>query len=273
MRKGLVFVLVFLMFLVTINNVLSEETIFYNHPSSVGANEMDCFDSSNSVCLTRETTGPVFNAGNTSVAGIQWGCGNCKDVVDWYISLDIDFKAGCANGTMPNIVGKELCLNTSTNGKWNIKFGWFQSGGGGGFNYTRTFFLENQNNDNNLINETNQTNNQNNVTNNTNPGELTNTVNTTTPTTTKTRKKIVHNVEERYDVNIYKYEKPIVNTNKVPKQEQNQITGEVVSELYLFNNNKTKSFNDNYSIFIIAGFGFLLVLLVFILLVLLLSRR
>lgn len=110
----------------------------YLHPSDVGTSEQDCFDDANSTCLTRDLSGPVFNAGTDGDEGVSWGCGACGDVGTWYDSLNNDFKNGCVDGNMPNIIGTELCLETQNNGKWDIEFNIYQSGGGGGFGYTRS---------------------------------------------------------------------------------------------------------------------------------------
>ena len=116
--------------------------VTYTHPIDTGLDERDCFDSSNKTCITRGPHGPPLNSGSDGSAGIRWGCGPCSNVSRWYDRFDTSFNAGCAGGLMPEIVGKPLCLETQSNGQWDVVFGYFQGGGGGGFNYTRASFPE-----------------------------------------------------------------------------------------------------------------------------------
>jgi hypothetical protein len=106
------------------------QSITYEHPSGVGRAESDCFDG---ICITRDMAGPPIITGGES----KWGCGSCDSVSKWFDLFDQTLKAECIDGHMPDVVNTPLCLETSE-GKWDIQFTSFESGGGGGFGYVRT---------------------------------------------------------------------------------------------------------------------------------------
>jgi len=109
------------------------DTVTYTHPSGAGSTEQDCFDESGDVCLTRGTSKAVYNAGTAS---IRWGCGTCDTATTWVNAIN-QMKSSCFGGSMPNIVGAPVCLETPS-GNWDVQYTEWQSGGGGGFAYTRT---------------------------------------------------------------------------------------------------------------------------------------
>ena len=132
-------VILVLFILISVNFVLAQ-TVNYNHPSEVGLKEMDCFDSSNNVCLSRDLVGPMINIGNLGDEGLKWGCGSCNSVKKWFNGFSNEFRDECFAGNMPSIVNKNICLDSGSNAKWDIVFSYFQSGGGGGFSYRRTSY-------------------------------------------------------------------------------------------------------------------------------------
>ena len=115
--------------------------VTYEHENGTGTTEKDCFTGDEITCITRDLSGAPFNSGTGSVS---WGCGECEDVTDWYTALDSTFKNGCVEGSMPNIIGKELCLQTDNVGQWNVVFSSFQSKGGGEFSYQRDYYTDSE---------------------------------------------------------------------------------------------------------------------------------
>lgn len=112
-----------------------DNSYYYYHSSGVGTTEQDCFNNGTEVCITRDLSGPAFQAGTDAV---QWGCGACGSVTQWFPSLSSSFKNDCIpTQLMDDIVNVDVCLNTVTYGDWDIDFSWYQSGGDGGFAYTR----------------------------------------------------------------------------------------------------------------------------------------
>ena len=124
--------------------VLVPKTVSYTHPGGSGAADRDCFDETNSTCLTRGLNGSVYNDGSDGAGAIRWGCGSCGNVSTWSNTLDKPFCVACfgPGSKMTNLPGKDLCLETQSNGDWNLTFTSWEDKGGGGFAYTRSGFID-----------------------------------------------------------------------------------------------------------------------------------
>jgi hypothetical protein len=102
--------------------------------------EQDCIEPD--VCLTRDSSGPVYNDGEGS---IEWACGRCGDEAADYFDNITDLRDNCFDGSVRNIVGRRTCLSLPDSGAfWDVRWtqwtsgGESESGGGGGFAYVRT---------------------------------------------------------------------------------------------------------------------------------------
>jgi hypothetical protein len=112
------------------------ESVAYTHPSNSGTTEQDCIETD--VCLTRAATGGVYN-GATTPAALQWACGVCGAEASAWVSDVTQLKDVCLGGAMPNVVGRPTCLKSAGHADaWTLVWSDYQSGGGGGFAYTRT---------------------------------------------------------------------------------------------------------------------------------------
>jgi len=127
-----------LLLLVTV----SAASVSYTHASGVGEADQDCFDETNKTCITRDIKGPPYNAGSDGKNSISWGCGTCDSSPEKFSKLDSTFRDECLGGFMPGIVGTNLCLQTESNGKWDLVFKSFEQKGGGGFSYKRTEYIQ-----------------------------------------------------------------------------------------------------------------------------------
>ncbi|MBW2699283.1 MAG: thrombospondin type 3 repeat-containing protein, partial [Deltaproteobacteria bacterium] len=104
----------------------------FTHPSN-SADE-DCIEPG-AVCLWRDVSGQVIN---TQSSTLEAACGHCGNEISAYIPGVADLKDVCLDGNMRNIVGRTTCLHIiESDSYWNITWSWHQSGGGGGFAYTR----------------------------------------------------------------------------------------------------------------------------------------
>jgi hypothetical protein len=111
-------------------------SVSYAHASGSGTAAQDCIESD--VCLTRGASGAVFN-GAATPAALQWACGACGAEASAWVADISQLKDLCLGGAMPNLVGRPTCLRSAGHADgWTLVWSDYQSGGGGGFAYTRT---------------------------------------------------------------------------------------------------------------------------------------
>ncbi len=108
------------------------ESFYFLHESN-SADE-DCIEPG-VVCLWRDVSGQVIN---TQTGAVEGACGYCGQETSTYLPGVVDLKDHCLDGNMLNMVGRTTCLHLiDSDSYWNITWSWHQSGGGGGFAYTR----------------------------------------------------------------------------------------------------------------------------------------
>jgi hypothetical protein len=109
-------------------------TVRFVHPTGVGAQVKDCLE--RGVCLTRDADGPIYNAAS---GGTSWACGRCGAETSGWYDFGRSLRDACFGGSMPGSVGTPICLwATDSDQKYDVVMEFWQSGGGGGFTYTRT---------------------------------------------------------------------------------------------------------------------------------------
>ena len=108
------------------------ESFYFLHESN-SADE-DCIEPG-VVCLWRDVSGQVIN---TLAGAVEGACGYCGRETSTYMPGVVDLKDHCLDGNMLNMVGRTTCLHLiDSDSYWNITWSWHESGGGGGFAYTR----------------------------------------------------------------------------------------------------------------------------------------
>jgi hypothetical protein len=111
-------------------------SVAYTHAADVGLSEEDCLYGDTSICFSRDLTGPMINTGTGTHA---WYCGTCDNTTGAGVAVVTDLRDTCLDGFVPNLVGTSVCLAVDATGdRWDFDFSSYQSGGGGGFAYTRT---------------------------------------------------------------------------------------------------------------------------------------
>ncbi len=89
------------------------------------------------VCITRDCEGSAYNIESSN---IEWACGTCGEETSSYYSNvnDLYRSAACLPGDMSTLPGTNTCLHVvDSDNYYNVYWTSWQSGGGGGFSYTR----------------------------------------------------------------------------------------------------------------------------------------
>jgi hypothetical protein len=96
--------------------------------------QVDCVEPD--VCLTRASTGPVYNRGTGAT---EWACGHCGDETTDYSSDFHALKDSCAGGSLRYLPGRWTCLHVvESDAHWDVYWtDWTANKAGGGFSYVR----------------------------------------------------------------------------------------------------------------------------------------
>lgn len=120
--------------------------VVFDHPSESGTSVQDCVTPD--VCITRGSARGIFNSaispvqmatsGRRAPLGTLWAPSTCTEAVEMDFVGFIDMTGS----SPPDVVGQDVCLwLTGSNLKYDVVFSSWESGGGGGFGYTRTAFV------------------------------------------------------------------------------------------------------------------------------------